>query len=95
MQYCWISWATMGAVKLETTVGPVHEAKKNEAKLKSVLLPGYNVMQSVEIDRRFGGTSSPSLGSVKLCLPPAFTLDSCSAYSSTLNMEAMFLRNVG
>jgi hypothetical protein len=30
------------------------------------------------------------------CLPPAFTLVSCSAYSSTLKMEAdMFLRNVG
>jgi hypothetical protein len=29
----------------------------------------------------------------RLCLPPAFTLVSCSAYSSTLKMEA-FLRNV-
>jgi hypothetical protein len=26
---------------------------------------------------------------------PAFTLVSCSAYSSTLKKEAMFLRNVG
>jgi hypothetical protein len=28
-------------------------------------------------------------------MPPAFILVSCSAYSSTLKMEAMFLRNVG
>jgi hypothetical protein len=30
----------------------------------------------------------------ELCLPPAFTLVFCSAYSSTLKMEAMFLWNV-
>jgi hypothetical protein len=26
----------------------------------------------------------------RLCLPPAFTLVSCSAYSSTLKMEAVY-----
>jgi hypothetical protein len=39
-------------------------------------LLGYN--------RRFRGTYR-----LQLCLPPAFTLVSCSAYSSTLNIEAI------
>jgi hypothetical protein len=36
----------------------------------------------LKVNRRFGGT-------YLLCLPPAFTLVSCSAYSSTLKMEAI------
>jgi hypothetical protein len=34
--HCWISWATLGTVKPEVTVDPVHDAKKNEEKLESV-----------------------------------------------------------
>jgi hypothetical protein len=44
----------------------------------------------LNVNRRFGGTSPPSSGSNnKPSLPPAFTLVSCWAYSSTLNMEAI------
>jgi hypothetical protein len=35
----------------------------------------------LKVNRRFGGT-------YRLCLPPAFTLVSCSVYSSALKMEA-------
>jgi hypothetical protein len=51
----------------------------------------------LRVNRRFGGTSPPSLGSKNskqskmalLCLSPAFTLVSCSANFSTLEMETI------
>jgi hypothetical protein len=55
----------------------------------------YNTVYSVESQSTFRRTvSPPSSGSIsqernRLCLPPAFTLVSCSAYSSTLKMEAI------
>jgi hypothetical protein len=41
----------------------------------------------LRVNRRFGGIYR--LHTAELCLPPAFTLVSCSAYSSTLKMEAI------
>jgi hypothetical protein len=46
----------------------------------------------LKVNRRFGETSPPSSGLkniLRFCLPPAFTLVSCSAYSSTMKTEAI------
>jgi hypothetical protein len=47
-------------------------------KLKSSVFRDITPCSSLKVNRRFG----------KLCLPPAFTLFSCSAYSSILKIEA-------
>jgi hypothetical protein len=56
-------------------------------------LLGYNAVYSVESQPTFRWNISPpsSETTVKaeLCLSPAFTLVSCSAYSSILKMEAI------
>jgi hypothetical protein len=50
-------------------------------------LLGYNAVYTVESQPTFRRNISPL--SSGLCLPPAFTLVSWSAYSSTLNLEAI------
>jgi hypothetical protein len=77
-----------------STVSPV---KKKEQITEEYCLLGYNTVWSVENQPAFRrNILPPSSGSKnkvskkpELCLPPAFTLVSCSAYSSTLKMEAI------
>jgi hypothetical protein len=49
--------------------------------MKSSIFWDITPCSPLKVNRRFGGT--------ELCLPPTFTLVSCSVYSSTLMMEAM------
>jgi hypothetical protein len=57
-------------------------------------LLGYNAVQSVESQPTFRRNILPPFSGSKnkqaeLCLPPAYTLVSCSAYFSTMKMEAI------
>jgi hypothetical protein len=54
---------------------------------------GITPRSPLKVNRRFGGTcgfhlQGRRLSQAELSLPPAFTLVSCLAYSSTLKMEA-------
>jgi hypothetical protein len=71
--------------------------------MKSTIICDITPYSPFKINRSFGRTYrlhlqdriSRARSQAELWLPPAFMLVSCSAYSSTLKMEAMFLRNVG
>jgi hypothetical protein len=52
---------------------------------KSTIFWDITACNPLSGNRRFGGTCR-----FHLCLPSAFTLVSCSAYSSTLKMEAIW-----
>jgi hypothetical protein len=60
--------------------------------MKSTTFWDITPCNPLKVNPRFGRTYRLHL---QLCLPHAFRLVSCSAYSSTLKMEAMFLGNVG
>jgi hypothetical protein len=62
--------------------------------IKNTIFWDTTPCSSLKVIWRLRGTLPTSSGS-KLCLPPAFVLVSCSAYSLTLKMEAMFLQNIG
>jgi hypothetical protein len=61
---------------------------------KSIIFWDITPCSPLSVNRRFGGTNRLHLQGVKisvkveLCLPPAFTLVSCSAYFSTPKMGA-------
>jgi hypothetical protein len=72
--------------------------------MKSAIFWDITPYSSFKVNRRFGGPyrlhlqgrrisraryQSESRWQASLCLPPAFTLVSCSAYSPTLKMEAI------
>jgi hypothetical protein len=54
--------------------------------MKSTIFWDITPCSPLRVNRRFGGTG----GKQELCLPPAFTLVSSSAYFSTLKIEAIF-----
>jgi hypothetical protein len=54
----------------------------NRPYLKIILFWDITSCSPLKVNRRFEGTC-------RLCLPPAFTLVYCSAYPSTLKMEAI------
>jgi hypothetical protein len=72
------------------TVSGIHRKKwvKEICSSESTIFRGVTQCNPLNVNRRFGGTYRLHLQG-KLCLSPDFTLVSCSAYSSTLKMEAI------
>jgi hypothetical protein len=64
--------------------------------IKSTIFWDITPCSPLGVNRRFGGTSRlhlqhrrTSRARARFCFPPAFAMVSCSAYSSTLKMEAI------
>jgi hypothetical protein len=57
--------------------------------MKNAVFWNTTLCTPLKVNRRFGQTYRLHFQGQGLCLPPAFTLVSCSAYSSTLKMEAI------